>query len=365
MSIKQIVRGWNLPEDVRGLGRLVFLALADHADAQGRCWPSVGQLARKCACSERTVRRQLAQLQRRGLLAVERRHKAHGGTDTSVYRLFPGPPEGGTSCHPEERTSCHPGDDKHDPLYIEEPSREPSNNSPQPPQGGEAVLAVLSSKTPLPWERVAAKRPGEGFAEELSKSELQGRNPSPGPEGPTSPKGEGLTADRCGAPAEMIAAEQAVAAAYATVTGQPWPRKWRRAVRREVAAGAGGLLRQVTAADLRGAMALAEKRERTFGFGWLMKFLEDQAVRQKARRDAEDRERQKRAADAAEKERRNAEQAARQAYWATLDPRRQQDYLRRAEQERGPYARYGPPLDWSARALAWSERELQPGETEP
>jgi DNA-binding transcriptional MocR family regulator len=46
--------------------KLVLLALADHADAGGECFPSVPMLAEKCSLSERSVQGALRELERAG-----------------------------------------------------------------------------------------------------------------------------------------------------------------------------------------------------------------------------------------------------------------------------------------------------------
>ena len=56
------------PEDRNQL--LVLLALADHADDHGRCWPSISRLARKARMSERTVQRAVRSMQSDGWLTI-------------------------------------------------------------------------------------------------------------------------------------------------------------------------------------------------------------------------------------------------------------------------------------------------------
>jgi len=53
--------------------RCILLALAEHADEEGRCWPSLTRLAALTEADRRTVTRGLAELEARGLLARERR----------------------------------------------------------------------------------------------------------------------------------------------------------------------------------------------------------------------------------------------------------------------------------------------------
>lgn len=53
--------------------KLVLLSLCDHADEDGRCWPSQERLAQKSACSVRTVRRRIQQLADMGILTIRYR----------------------------------------------------------------------------------------------------------------------------------------------------------------------------------------------------------------------------------------------------------------------------------------------------
>ena len=52
--------------------RCILLALAEHADEEGRCWPSLARLAELAEVYRRTVTRGLAELEARALLARER-----------------------------------------------------------------------------------------------------------------------------------------------------------------------------------------------------------------------------------------------------------------------------------------------------
>jgi hypothetical protein len=67
--------------------KLVLMALADAADDQGVCWPSVSTLARKCTVSTRTVQRALRTLVDQNLLIAEPRHRRDGSSTSNRYRL--------------------------------------------------------------------------------------------------------------------------------------------------------------------------------------------------------------------------------------------------------------------------------------
>ena len=68
--------------------KLVLMALADSADDQGVCWPSVSTLAKKCSVSTRTVRRSLRGLMDSGMLIAEARRRGDGSSTSNRYRLL-------------------------------------------------------------------------------------------------------------------------------------------------------------------------------------------------------------------------------------------------------------------------------------
>jgi hypothetical protein len=51
--------------------KLVLLALADYADENGKSWPSIAALAKKCSMCERNVQYSLNELKSKGLIRVE------------------------------------------------------------------------------------------------------------------------------------------------------------------------------------------------------------------------------------------------------------------------------------------------------
>lgn len=62
--------------------KLVALALADHADEQGSCWPSIARIAARSGLNERTVFRHLRLLEKNGL--VKKEHRAGRSTRYTV-----------------------------------------------------------------------------------------------------------------------------------------------------------------------------------------------------------------------------------------------------------------------------------------
>jgi hypothetical protein len=61
-----MTRVWDL--DLPDSDKIVLLALADCANDEGHCWPSVASLVRKCSKSERTIQGSIKRLEAEGLL---------------------------------------------------------------------------------------------------------------------------------------------------------------------------------------------------------------------------------------------------------------------------------------------------------
>jgi len=77
---------WVWSQDLPAGAKLVLLAVADHADKTGFCWPGVEGLADKCKVSERTVWRQIAELEKLGALCRMRR-ATQAGRRSNSYQI--------------------------------------------------------------------------------------------------------------------------------------------------------------------------------------------------------------------------------------------------------------------------------------
>lgn len=84
MSIRAMSAVWDCSTFDDPSALLVLLALADHADARGECWPSVESLVHKSRSSRRTVQRTIADAEDRGELI---RVVNAGPKGTNVYRF--------------------------------------------------------------------------------------------------------------------------------------------------------------------------------------------------------------------------------------------------------------------------------------
>ncbi len=81
MSIRIMTAVWDLP--LSDSEKIVLLALADNANDEGWCWPSIATLARKCSKSERTVQTAIRSLCDAGHL--ERKETLGKGVTYTVH----------------------------------------------------------------------------------------------------------------------------------------------------------------------------------------------------------------------------------------------------------------------------------------
>jgi len=86
LSIRSMT--WAFAQPLSGNEKVVLLALADFANDDGECWPSIPKIAEKAYLSVRTVQRIVATLSDQGYMAFERRASQAGGSIESKYRLF-------------------------------------------------------------------------------------------------------------------------------------------------------------------------------------------------------------------------------------------------------------------------------------
>jgi hypothetical protein len=136
--------------------KLVLMKLADAADDDDFCFPSIPLVAAKSSVSERTVQRILHDLTRDGYIVVEQRFRENGARTSNGYRLqvgwylpvklAPAPvthdtppvtPVSGGRCHP-----CHHPGDTGDGVTTTEPVIYPTL---QPPPAGREVNADPAS----------------------------------------------------------------------------------------------------------------------------------------------------------------------------------------------------------------------------
>jgi predicted transcriptional regulator len=59
--------------------------LCDRTDADGKCYPAIGTIARELKLSRSTVKRALADLEKSGCLRKEQRWRENGGKSSCMY----------------------------------------------------------------------------------------------------------------------------------------------------------------------------------------------------------------------------------------------------------------------------------------
>jgi hypothetical protein len=121
VSVKIMSLVWDRT-DLSQAETLVLLALADRADDDGRCWPSIAGVAERARMTERSVQRVMRVMQERGFVAIEK----GGGRKTNHYAInveqlrgdIASPPNhprqivtGDTGVTPPPTQLCHPSGD--------------------------------------------------------------------------------------------------------------------------------------------------------------------------------------------------------------------------------------------------------------
>ena len=86
---------------------LVLLALADHADDTGRCWPSIARVARKARLQRRGTQAIIRRLENKGFIKVSRPGIGDGAS-TNIYQLCLGVHEIHPTGAPDDTKGCTP-----------------------------------------------------------------------------------------------------------------------------------------------------------------------------------------------------------------------------------------------------------------
>lgn len=104
MSVRAMSAVWEL--DLPDSDKLVLLALADCANDEGHCWPSVASLVRKCSKSERTIQGSIKRLVEWG--HITRREVVGKGCNYTVHpnrsRITPAENAPRDNCAPQRTT---------------------------------------------------------------------------------------------------------------------------------------------------------------------------------------------------------------------------------------------------------------------
>jgi len=129
---------WKLNK-LSSTAKFVLLALANHADDNGKCWPSQQKLSEATGFNERTIRRALAELEQGGYIEVSK-EEHEDGHSRRVYII-----------NPDGRPGC----DEADTESGSEPDESPGlpdlkSTSPPDTESGGTGLKVRSYRTDDP-----------------------------------------------------------------------------------------------------------------------------------------------------------------------------------------------------------------------
>jgi len=172
---------WAWHQALKPVPKLVLMALADAADDQGTCWPSVATLASKVGVSTRTVRRVMQELISCKLLAAEQRYRSDGSCSSNRYhlslaggdRLSPAPDASDTTpghaCQGPPDTGVIPGTT----IGIQKESPQPLMSvTEQSDRGGGELSDLEYPRALLPAERSRAEAMVAVLARPLSQQVL-------------------------------------------------------------------------------------------------------------------------------------------------------------------------------------------------
>ena len=96
MSVRWLT--WAFEQKVEPTTKVVLLALADQANDQGKCWPSIKTVAAKASVSVRTAQRTIREQESAGRVRVASRSRPDGkGNTSNMYTLIMAPLP---KCHP-------------------------------------------------------------------------------------------------------------------------------------------------------------------------------------------------------------------------------------------------------------------------
>ena len=132
MSVKLMSKAWEM--DIPSGQKMVLLALCDHANDDGECYPSQKKLAKKCSMSSRAISNHIKWLHDCGILESERRQTTNV-RKSNRYFISLENYQAANSAHANSAhaNSAYPNmqnfPSEHAnfaPSYIDEPSVEPS-----------------------------------------------------------------------------------------------------------------------------------------------------------------------------------------------------------------------------------------------
>jgi len=135
MSISLMTEAWSL-QSINHTQKLVLLALADSANDDGMCFPSIAALKKKCSLSERGVQKCISELEGMGLVTKKMRN-GH----STVYVVTPAQSAPLHVVHPAQRAPT------------------PAHNAPPPPHDVHPTPAQRAPRNQIETKVETSKNP--------------------------------------------------------------------------------------------------------------------------------------------------------------------------------------------------------------
>lgn len=152
MSIKFIDWAFRL-DGLNPTKKVILIALADNADDDGKCWPSMSRLCKKTGISTKsTVRKNIKELAELGYISIENRTRINGSLTSNMYTLGGGSKNDlGVEINPRVGSEMGVGVGSDLGVLYEPPSKPPIEPSPNNDQKD------LEIKFNRFWERYPRK----------------------------------------------------------------------------------------------------------------------------------------------------------------------------------------------------------------
>lgn len=85
MSIKALNWAWKMKLDHST--KFVLIALADYANKENECWPTINQLIIKCGMGKTTIIKNLKELEQKMMITKQYRYDENGQRQSTLYKL--------------------------------------------------------------------------------------------------------------------------------------------------------------------------------------------------------------------------------------------------------------------------------------
>ena len=99
---------WVWQQRIKGTAKLVLLALADCANDDGKCWPGIETVSKKCGIGRNTAIDNIRKLEKQGLIISKRRYTEEGRRTSNLYKLSISPESVRTEYLRKEKSTLSP-----------------------------------------------------------------------------------------------------------------------------------------------------------------------------------------------------------------------------------------------------------------